>query len=170
MSETTYQKLIALLDQSHARYRLLDHPEEGRTEIVSRMRGHDPRDAAKCMILIVKLGKKVTKYVLAVIPGDRQVSFTAIRTLFGASYSSFASPEIAARLAGTVPGTVLPFSFDSDLELIVDPLVQESEEIYFNAARLDRSIALRTHDYLSIVAPRIEQISEPRKENVVLGA
>ena len=59
--ESTYDRLIALLDDNGATYRLIDHPEEGRTEIVSGYRGHDPAAAAKCMIGMVKLGKKVTK-------------------------------------------------------------------------------------------------------------
>jgi Ala-tRNA(Pro) deacylase len=165
----TYARLIALLDESGAHYRLLDHPLEGRTEIVSAMRGHDLHHAAKCMILMVKLGKKTTKYVLAVIPGDHHVNFMAIRTLFTATYASFASPETAARLAASVPGTILPFSFDPELQLIVDPSLLESAEIYFNAARLDRSVVLKIDDYLSIAAPPIERISELRKQNMVAG-
>jgi NADPH2:quinone reductase len=63
MSEA-YTKLIQLLDNHQARYRIIDHPPEGRTEIVSQLRGHGEEQAAKCIVLMVKLGKKVTKYVL----------------------------------------------------------------------------------------------------------
>jgi Ala-tRNA(Pro) deacylase len=154
----TYQRLIQLLDGQGARYRVIDHAPEGRTELVSALRGHEPRHAAKCMILIVKLGRKMTKYVLAVVPGDRRVSFDAIRTLFGATYVSFASPDVAERLAGSVAGTVLPFAMGGELELIADPALAASDEIFFNAARLDRSLALRTDDYLTIARPRLEAI------------
>ena len=153
-----YERLLRLLDEHGARYRLIDHVAEGRTDIVSALRGHDPRHAAKCMILIVKLGRRTTRYVLAVVPGDRRVSFDAIKNLFGASYVSFASPDIAERLAGSVAGTVLPFVMHDELELIVDPALAESAEIFFNAARLDRSIALATADYLAIAKPRLEQV------------
>src|SRR4029453_14661475 len=44
--------LMQLLDERGARYRLIDHPPEGRTELVSPMRGHEPRLAAKCMVLM----------------------------------------------------------------------------------------------------------------------
>ena len=66
----TYDRLIDLLDRHGARYRLIDHPAEGRTEIVSGYRGNALSAAAKCMVVMVKVGKKVTKYVLAVVPGD----------------------------------------------------------------------------------------------------
>ena len=156
--EGTYDRLIRLLDDNGATYRLIDHPEEGRTEIVSGYRGHDPAAAAKCIIVMVKLGKKVTKYVLAVVPGDARVDLPAIRSLFGGTYVSFASPDIAERLSGCVAGTILPFPFTDELELIADPGIKNLPELFFNAARLDRSLALRTDDYLRIAAPRFEPI------------
>ena len=158
-TQDTHTRLITWLDAQGAPYRLIDHPPEGRTEVVSPMRGNALAQAAKCLVLIVKLGKKVTRYVLAVVPGDARVDFTAVRTLLRASYVAFASPEIAERLAGSVSGTVLPFSFTPDLELLVDPTVLENDEIYFNAARLDRSMALATKDYLAVAHPRLERIA-----------
>src|SRR5579863_5200818 len=42
----TYDKLIALLDRNGAAYRLIDHPPEGQTELVSALRGHQVAAAA----------------------------------------------------------------------------------------------------------------------------
>jgi Ala-tRNA(Pro) deacylase len=155
----TYQRLIALLDERRAQYRLIDHAPEGRTEPVSAMRGNALSQAAKCIVLMVKIGKKVTNYVLAVIPGDAQVDLQAVKTLKGGTYVAFASSAIAEQLAGSVAGTILPFSFTPELELIVDPSLLDLDEIYFNAARLDRSLALRIHDYVAIAQPRVSQIA-----------
>ena len=159
-SEDTYTQLIAFLDQHGAHYRLLDHPPEGRTEIVSPMRGNELSQAAKCMVLMVKIGKKVTKYVLGVVPGDARIDLNAVKALMRGTYVSFASSDIAERLAGSVAGTILPFSFNPELELIVDPTLLENDELYFNAARLDRSMALKTSDYVVLAKPRFEQIAE----------
>jgi hypothetical protein len=57
-------------------------------------------------------------------------------------------------------GGVIPFTFDERLELIVDPALLRQEELYTNAARLDRSIALRTRDYVKIAKPRFEGIAQ----------
>ena len=157
--EDTYAGLIAFLDQHGAHYRVIEHAPEGRTEIVSPLRGNALSQAAKCIILMVKLGKKVTKYVLAVVPGDARVDLNAVKALLGGTYISFASPDIAERLGGSVAGTILPFSFSPELELIVDPTLLENDEIYFNAARLDRSLALKTADYLALAKPRLERIA-----------
>lgn len=157
--EDTYLQFISFLDQHGAQYRLIDHAPEGRTEIVSQMRGNSLSQAAKCIILMVKIGKKVTKYVLAVIPGNARVDLNAVKGLFGGTYISFASAEIAERLAGSIAGTVLPFTFTPELELIVDPTLLDNAEIFFNAARLERSMVLKTSDYLALSKARIERIA-----------
>jgi Ala-tRNA(Pro) deacylase len=160
-----YNQLISLLDQHGAQYRLIDHAPEGRTEVVSVLRGNVLSQAAKCIVLMVKLGKKVTKYILGVIPGDARVDLNRVKALLRGTYVSFASPDIAERLAGSVTGTVLPFSFNPELELVVDPSLLENEEIYFNVARLDRSMALKTSDYVALAKPRLEQIAEDRDDS-----
>lgn len=160
----SYSRLIELLDLQGARYRLIDHPPEGRTELVSLMRGHPVADAAKCIIVMVKLGKKVTKFVLAVVPGDLRVDLAAIRSLKNATYAGFAPPEKAEELAGSVMGTVLPFVFDDRLELIADLALKDHPELFFNAARLDRSIALATDDYVRAARPRFERIAQPNPQ------
>ncbi len=162
-STSTYARLIAFLDQHGAQYRLIDHPPEGRTEAVSPMRGNALSQAAKCIVLMVKIGKKVTRYVLGVVPGDARVDLNAVKALLRGSYVAFASSDIAERLAGSVAGTILPFSFNSELELIVDPSILENDELYFNAARLDRSMTLKTGDYVRLAKPRLERIVASRR-------
>ncbi|MEV6011092.1 YbaK/EbsC family protein [Streptomyces sp. NPDC051976] len=160
MSEhETYDRLIALLDEQGAQYRVIEHAPEGATELVSALRGNTLAQAAKCIVVMVKVGKKVTRYVLAVVPGDRRVDLNAVKALLEGTYVSFASRDIAEQLAGSVSGTVLPFSFAERLELVVDPGLLEHDEIFFNAARLDRSLALATKDYVRIAAPRTEPIA-----------
>ena len=153
-----YDRLIADLDASGARYRLIEHAPEGRTELVSALRGHVLASAAKCLILLVKIGKKQTRYVLAVVPGDARLDMAAVKALLGASYVAFADTDKAEQLAGSITGTVLPFSYDERLELIADPALLEHGELYFNAGRLDRSVALASEDYVRLAQPRLARI------------
>ena len=159
-NEDTYTKLIEFLDKNNAQYRLIDHEPEGRTEIISPIRGNALSQGAKCIVVMVKITKKVKKYVLAVVPGDAKINLNAVKDLFQGIYVSFATPEIAEKLAGSVSGSILPFSFNPELELIVDPLLLKNNEIYFNAARLDRSMALKTSDYVRLTQPRTENIAQ----------
>ena len=158
-SYPTYDRLIALLDEKNARYRVIEHAPEGRTELISPIRGNPLSQAAKCIIVMLKPDKKTTKHVLVVVPGDTKVDFKALKAMYGASYCSFASVENAERLGGSVVGTILPFSFHPDLELVAEPKILATGEMFFNAARLDRSLCLATEDYKAIANPRVAQVA-----------
>lgn len=155
----SYDRLISTLDDGGARYRVIDHEPEGRTEIVSGYRGNAVASAAKCIVVMVKIGKKTSRYYLAVVPGDARVNLDALKALAGGTYVSFASTDRAEALAGSISGTILPFSFHPDLELVADPALLTHPEIYFNAARLDRSLALNTEDYVRLADPKIHPIT-----------
>ncbi|MEU5093436.1 YbaK/EbsC family protein [Streptomyces sp. NPDC020996] len=157
----TYQRLISLLDDSRVGYKLIDHVPEGATDAVSALRGHPVSEAAKCIVLRVKVDRRTTRHVLAVVPGDRRVDLDAVRTLFAARYAGFSDAETAERLARAVPGSVLPFSFDPDLELVADPEVVARAHLYFNAARLDRSLRISGADYARVARPRVAPIAGP---------
>ncbi|EPD66447.1 YbaK/EbsC family protein [Streptomyces sp. HGB0020] len=157
----TYDRLISLLDSASVDYKLIDHEPEGTTEAVSALRGHAVSEAAKCIVLRVKVDRRTTRHVLAVVPGDRRVDLDAVKTLYAARYVGFSDAETAERLARAVPGTVLPFSFDPELELVADPAVVALPRLYFNAARLDRSLSLSGTDYERVAQPRVERVASP---------
>jgi Ala-tRNA(Pro) deacylase len=156
--QTPYEHLLSILDGSGATYRVIEHEPEGRTEVVSALRGNPIEQAAKCIVVMVKLDKKTSRYYLAVVAGDARVDLNALKQLAGGTYVSFASTDRAEALAGSASGTILPFSFHPDLHLVVDPGLLVHPLIYFNAARLDRSLELSTPDYLKVAEPEIVPI------------
>ena len=153
-----YSRLLADLDSAGVAYRVLEHPPEGRTDLVSALRGHPVGCAAKCLVVMVKIGKKQTRYVLAVVPGDARLDLAAVKALLGGSYVAFAAQDKAEELAGSATDTVLPFSHDDRMELVADPSLLAAPELFFNAARLDRSIALSPTDWAAVARPRFEDI------------
>ncbi|MFS8197399.1 YbaK/EbsC family protein [Streptomyces sp. CWNU-52B] len=157
----TYDRLIALLDSNSVDYELIDHEPEGSTQAVSALRGHPESEAAKCIVLRVKVDRKTTRNILAVVPGDRRVDLDAVKSLYTARYAGFSDAATTERLARSVPGTVLPFSFDADLEVVADPDVVAQPRLYFNAARLDRSLVISGADYARLAAPRVERVASP---------
>jgi Ala-tRNA(Pro) deacylase len=140
---------------------VMGHEPVGMTEVVSRLRGHPLEQAAKCLVLVVKLDRRTRRHVLAVVPGDSKVDLAAVAGMYAARYAGFADPATAERLARSMPGTVLPFPMDADVELLVDPRVLAQPRLYFNAGRLDRSISLATDDYAAIATPRVAAIAVP---------
>jgi Ala-tRNA(Pro) deacylase len=155
-----HDRIMALLAAGGADYRTLDHAPEGRTDRASEIRGHDLRQAAKAMVVAIRSrDSERRRFVLAVVPGDRRVSFDAIARAHQARGASLASAHEAANLTGCEMGAVPPFSFDPKLTLMADINLMEEQQIVFNAGRLDRSIFLRSNDYLRIARPLVDRIA-----------
>lgn len=149
----SHARLVAHLEAAGARFRIVEHAAEGRSEAISIIRGNHPSQALKAMVVALKGGTGA--FGLAVLPGDRRCDFAALAGAFGARKARFAAPEDAQMLTGCVMGAVPPFTFDRDLPLMADPGIQANEEVVFNAARLDRSIFMPLADYLRSAAPKL---------------
>jgi Ala-tRNA(Pro) deacylase len=148
-----HEQLRALLEREGARFRVIEHPEEGRTEYITRIRGNRLEQAVKSLVVQVRLTRKENLYALANVPGDCRLDFDGIRAHFDADSVAMAPREKAQVLTGCVPGAIPPFSFNENLHLLADPLIRENEEVVFNAGRLDRSIFMRLEDYVRIAQP-----------------
>ena len=154
-----HQQLCDLLDREGAVYRVVEHEPEGHTDVIAKIRGNRIEQSIKSIVVQVRLGKKENMYALANVPGDCRIDFDGIKSLFGADSVAFASRDKAQELTGCVIGSIPPFSFNDQLQVLADPLIQENEEVVFNAGRLDRSIFMRLEDYIRIARPRLGKIA-----------
>ena len=155
----THEQLRELLDKEGATYRLIEHEPEGRTEVIAKIRGNRIQQSIKSMVLQVRLTRKENIYCLANVPGDCRVDFEGVRSYFQADSVAFAKREKAQALTGCVIGAIPPFSFHDQLHLLADPLIQQNEEVVFNAGRLDRSIMMKLSDYIRIAKPQLVAIA-----------
>jgi len=154
-----HKQLCQLLDREGVVYRIVEHLPEGQTELIARIRGNRLEQAIKSIVVQVRLSKKENRYCLANVPGDRRVDLEAIRVHFNASSIGVANRDKAEVLTGCVIGAIPPFSFNERLMVLADPLVRQNEEVVFNAGRLDRSIFMRSEDYVRVAGPRMVSIS-----------
>jgi Ala-tRNA(Pro) deacylase len=154
-----FDRLVALLSQAKAKFRVIKHEAEGRSEAISVIRGNRPDQAAKAMVLDLRGGGAGKRHVLAILPGNRKLDFNAVARLFDARKCGFASPDTAQELTGCVMGSVPPFSFNPALDVVVDEDLLANETLFFNAGRLDRSMELDTRDWLAVARPRQAKIA-----------
>ena len=155
-----HKQLCDLLDQQGASFRVIEHEPEGRTEIIAKIRGNKIEQSIKSIVVQVRLNRKENLYCLANVPGGCRIDFDGIKRHFGADSVAFASREKAQELTGCVIGAIPPFSFSDQLQVLADPLIQENEDVVFNAGRLDRSIFMRLDDYIRIEKPQFAQIAQ----------
>ncbi len=156
-----HSQLCQLLEREGAAFRVVEHVPEGRTELIARIRGNRLEQAIKSIVVQVRLERKENRYCLANVPGDRRVDLEGIRLAFEAQSVAIAAREKAESLTGCVIGAIPPFSFDERLLVLADPLIMHNDEVVFNAGRLDRSIFMKSADYIRIAKPRLVSIAAP---------
>jgi Ala-tRNA(Pro) deacylase len=159
VASDVFDRIVALLTEAQASFRIIEHEPEGRSEKISVIRGNRPDQAAKAMVLDVRGGGGGRRHVLAILPGNSKLDFAAVAALFAARKCGFASPETAQELTGCVMGAVPPFALDPALTVVVDQDLLANDTLFFNAGRLDRSMELDTRDWLAAANPRIAKIA-----------
>lgn len=159
MAADVFDRLVALLSAAEAKFRVIEHEPEGRSEAISVIRGNRPEQAAKAMVLDLRGGGSGKRHVLAILPGNRKLDFGAVAALFEARKCGFASPDTAQALTGCVMGSVPPFSLDPALSIVVEEDLLANDTLFFNAGRLDRSMELDTLDWLAVAKPRVARIA-----------
>ena len=159
MTNDIYTQLRDLLDKEGATYRVIEHEPEGRTEMIARIRGNRIEQSIKSIVMQIRLNRKENIYCLANVPGDCRIDFNGIKNHLNADSVAFAARDKAQELTGCVIGAIPPFSFSDQLQVLADPLIQENEEVVFNAGRLDRSIFMKLDDYLRIAKPQLVKIA-----------
>lgn len=152
-----FDQLIQLLESNNASYRVIEHPSEGRSDEVARIRGTAAGQGAKAMLCKDKGVSGV--FVLAVLPGDRKLDFRKVAAAIGLKKVTLATADEATLETGCKIGAIPPFTFSPSIRLVVEPaLLNEYAEIAFNAGRLDRSIVLDSSDYLRIAQPQLHSL------------
>lgn len=159
MASDVFDRLVALLSDAKAKFRVIEHEAEGKSELISTIRGNRPDQAAKAMVLDVRGGGGGRRHVLAILPGNRKLDFGAVAALFEARKCGFASPDTAQELTGCVMGAVPPFALNPDLAIVVEEDLLANQTLFFNAGRLDRSMELDTQDWIAAARPRIARIA-----------
>jgi len=156
-----HERLCALLDEHSAVYRVVEHQPEGRSELIAKIRGNRLEQAIKSMVVQARFGKQESRYYLANVPANCRVDLEAIKSHFEATAVAIAPREKAEALAGCPIGAIPPFSFNDQLLVLADPLIEANEEVVFNAGRLDRSIFMRSSDFMRIAEPQRIRIALP---------
>ncbi|MDR2330768.1 MAG: YbaK/prolyl-tRNA synthetase associated domain-containing protein [Comamonas sp.] len=156
---SVFEDLQQLLEGEGARFRVLSHSAEGKSDEVARIRGTTPGQGAKAMLCKTR---NAEHWVLAVLPGDQKLDFRLLAAALGLPKMTMASAEEATERTGCVIGAIPPFSPGPQVALVVDPdLVERHAEIAFNAGRLDRSMVLNAQDYVRVAKPTLHRISAP---------
>lgn len=148
---TTFESILALLNQQSITFKTLHHPPTYTSEQSAEYRGEALSTGAKAIVYKIE-----QSFYLFVMPADRKLDTKKIKAYFKAQgkrakKTRFATAAELLELTGLVPGSVPPFGAPIlPFELFVDAGILNNEKVAFNAGSLTDSVILPRVDYLRV--------------------
>lgn len=149
-----FEVIKGLLEEKKINYQIKNHPPTHTSEESALHRKEPLKIGVKAMIL-----KTDQEFVMLVIPGDRKIDSKKVKDIFNSKSLRFASKEELWEITSLVPGAIPPFGSLFNLPMLVDKALLEEEYMAFNAGSLEKSIKMKTKDYVEIVKPKVEEFS-----------
>ncbi len=112
-------------------------------------------------LVVLRPGK--ARPVLAVIPGDMELSLKPLRAALGSSDLRLATQDEAERVTGFKVGAISPLALlQRGFEVALAAEALHEEEIYVSAGERGASVGLAPKDLISLVNARVlEDIARP---------
>lgn len=151
---TPYEKIIQFLREKGIEYEEFEHEPVYTSEQAAKVRGISAREGAKSLLLKVAGG-----FVLIILPGDMRMDSKKLKNLLGAKEVRFALPEEVKQVMSCAIGACYPFGNLIGIRTIADKTLLENENISFNPGVHNKTIKMKSNDYLSNVNPEMADVA-----------
>ncbi len=126
-------------------YRLFRHPGPVHSlEQAAQERGQKPGQVVRSILFRLSKGY----YVMALMAGPEQISWSALRQYLGQSRITTASREEVLQVTGYELGAVAPFGLPGPLRVLVDQSILEEEEISIGSGERGVTIILSSQELM----------------------
>jgi Cys-tRNA(Pro)/Cys-tRNA(Cys) deacylase len=141
---------IQELEKSKAPFEVVqyDHLEKG-AAFAAQAVGFDLAQTIKTLVVAVDSGR----YVLVLMPGDRQVSMKKVAGACNAKRAAMADTQTAQRLTGYLIGGISPFGAKKKLPVIMEATLQNHAEVMINAGQRGTMIKITPGDIIRMLNP-----------------
>jgi Cys-tRNA(Pro)/Cys-tRNA(Cys) deacylase len=127
-------------------------------EQAARERGQQPEQVVRSLLFRLRAGA----FVMVLVAGPAQVSWTALRRYLNQSRLTLASEEEVLEVTGYPRGAVSPFGLPQPLRILVDRSVLVPDELSLGAGVRNAAVILRSTDLLrALGAVEIGDFTQP---------
>jgi len=132
-----------------------DHEEKG-AEFAARASGYPLERTVKT--LVVDLGGG--EYLLALMPGDKQLSMKRLARLCGVKRAAMADSPTAERLTGYLVGGISPFGTKQILRVVMEKSILNFETILINAGQRGTMLKIAPEILRTILDSTVAGVSQ----------
>lgn len=135
-------RLRAHLREGGVPFREISHGPAARAEDYSRELGTRLQEQAKCLLVRLRYENPTSReYVLVAVPAQKRVDLELVARTAGSASARLADRNQLRVVTGCDFGELPPLGRPMGLRLLMDRELVAEPEIYFNAGRLDVSMA-----------------------------
>ena len=146
--------LREFLETNKAPYSVHSHPQAFTAQEIAALEHVAGRRLAK--VVMVKAGDQL---IMLVIPADHRIDFERIKALLGRDVRLATEVEFRDAFPGCEVGAMPPFGNLFGIPAYVDRLLEQEDEIVFNAGTHTLTAKLAFHDFVRLTGPRIAELS-----------
>jgi Ala-tRNA(Pro) deacylase len=154
-SEGPYAALRAHLLSHATPFREIQHPPAASALEYHQVVGSRLAQQAKALLCRRYRDDGGKDYVIYSLPGDAEADLDAVSAIAGSARLRLATRQELERQTGCRFGELPPVASIFGCELILDERLVSEDELYFNAARLDRSFVVAPADLVALEQPMI---------------
>jgi len=150
-------RAIQYLQQKKVPFEIVkyDHEEKG-AEFAARASGYPLERTVKT--LVVDLGGG--EYLLALMPGDKQLSMKRLARLCGVKRAAMADSPTAERLTGYLVGGISPFGTKQILRVVMEKSILNFETILINAGQRGTMLKIAPEILRTILDSTVAGVSQ----------
>lgn len=149
------KKLVEFLDDHNVRYITINHSPAYTAREIAASTLVPRREFAKTVI--VRLDGELA---MAVVPASRHVNLTALASAAGAGKAELAEEEaFRSQFPDCDVGAMPPFGNLYEMPVYVDTMIEEDDDISFNAGTHTQVVRMACDDFLTLVKPIVADIS-----------
>jgi Cys-tRNA(Pro) deacylase len=131
------------LDEMNIPYRLFVHPGPVHSlEQAAAERGQAPEQIIRSILFRLAQGE----YVMVLMAGPQQISWTALRSYIGRSRLTMAKREEVLQATGYELGAVAPFGLPQPMRILADPSIFTPDEVSIGSGVRGTTIVMQTAD------------------------
>lgn len=155
--QRVYDKVVQMLDDSGALYRLHDHMPVCTIDDAREKVPHLTRNLLKTIVFRIKSDG----WVLASVDGARRIDYRKLAEALGVSRRALRSisPEEVASELGFQVGGVGPFPVRDDVSVIVDTAVTGNGGVFCGSGRNTRTVEIDLAALITLTGARVCPIS-----------
>ncbi len=132
-----------------------DHKEKG-AEFAAQAADFPLDQTIKTLVVALD----ADRWVLVLMPGDRQLSMKKIAKACGAKRAAMADTTTAQRLTGYMVGGISPFGTQKRIEAVMDHSLQHHKQVMINAGQRGIMVKLAPEDIVKTLGAAAADLSQ----------